>query len=377
MADMNDGQERTEQPSAKRLLEARQKGQVPRSRELNTFLSLFFGAVGLLVMGETIADRFINLSSEGLKFERAAVFAAETPVTALGDAISTALFYLLPYFGLMLVSVFVGPLIMGGWSFSPSSISFKLEKLNPLSGLKRIFSANSLMELLKAMAKFIVLLGAAWIVFNMFFEQLLSLGGLPPTQAIVRSVDILVWGFFLLGITLLIVVSIDVPFQLWDHTRKLKMSRQELKDEHKETEGRPEVKAKIRALQRQAAQQRMMQDVPTADVVITNPTHYAVALSYKNDSRAAPMVVAKGKDLLALKIRSVAEENGVVVYSAPPLARALFRHVDIGGEIPHNLYMAVASVLAYVYRLHEYGTSSVDEPENLVIPEEYRDDIEG
>lgn len=377
MADMNDGQERTEQPSAKRLLEARQKGQVPRSRELNTFLSLFFGAVGLLVMGETIAERFINLSSEGLKFERAAVFAEETPVTALGDAISTALFYLLPYFGLMLVSVFVGPLIMGGWSFSPSSISFKLEKLNPLSGLKRIFSANSLMELLKAMAKFIVLLGAAWIVFNMFFEQLLSLGGLTPTQAIVRSVDILIWGFFLLGITLLIVVSIDVPFQLWDHTRKLKMSRQEVKDEHKETEGRPEVKAKIRALQRQAAQQRMMQDVPTADVVITNPTHYAVALSYKNDSRAAPMVVAKGKDLVALKIRSVAEENGVVVYSAPPLARALFRHVDIGGEIPHNLYMAVASVLAYVYRLHEYGASSVDEPENLVIPEEYRDDIEG
>lgn len=376
MSDMNDGQEKTEQPSAKRLQDARKKGQVPRSRELNTFLSLFFGALGLLFMGDTITNRFSNLSRQGLDFDHVAAFAADTPVNALSDAIATAIFYLLPFFALMLLSVFVGPMAMGGWSFSPSSIKFKLEKINPLAGLKRIFSANSLMELVKAMAKFFVLLGAAWIVFNMFFERLLSLGVLAPAQAIIASLEMLLWGFFLLGIALLTVVSIDVPFQLWDHTRKLKMSRQEIKDEHKETEGRPEVKAKIRSLQRQAAQQRMMQDVPTADVVITNPTHYAVALSYKHDSRGAPTVVAKGKDLVALKIRSVAEENKVVIYSAPPLARALFRHVDIGGEIPHNLYMAVATVLAYVYRLNEYGASSVDEPDNLVIPEEFRDDIE-
>jgi flagellar biosynthetic protein FlhB len=376
MAEQNDAQEKTEQPSAKRLREAREKGQVARSMDLNTFLSMLFGAVGLLLMGETLVENFFALSRDLLTFDRATAFASDAPVSVLGESIGTAIYNLLPYLGLMLLSAFVGPLLMGGWNFSMESISFKLDKLNPLSGLKRIFSANSLMELVKSLAKFFVLLGAAWFVFRLFFDQLLSLGSGEYQAAVVNAAEVLLWGFLLLGMSLLLVAAVDVPFKLWDHTRKLKMSRQEVKDEHKETEGRPEVKAKIRALQRQAAQQRMMLDVPTADVVITNPTHFAVALSYKKDGRGAPIVVAKGRDLVAARIRSVAEENGVTIYSEPPLARALFRHVEIGGEIPAKLYMAVAIVLAYVYRLNEPGAGVVQEPDAVEIPEEYRVDSE-
>lgn len=374
MAEDQTSQERTEQPTEKRKNESRKKGQVPRSRELNTMLSLMFGALGLMVLGSSISTSMVGFVESSFSLSRQVVFDKEMAPIHLIGAMMSALIILTPFFLVMVVGSFMGPLIMGGWSFSPSSMAFKFEKLNPLNGLKRVFSAKGLVELLKTLFKFVVLSAITVILFNIYIDEIISLGHLPPQQAFIEMVQLLNWALLILSFGMIFIVMFDVPFELWDHTRKLKMTRQEIKDELKETEGRPEVKSQIRAMQREASQRRMMNDVPTADVVITNPTHFSVALKYKDTPGAAPIVVAKGRDLIAFKIRSVAIEHDVTIFSAPPLARALYASTEIGSEIPQNLYLAVAKVLAYIYQLRmSVSGGSVTPPENLVIPEEYRD----
>ena len=351
MAEEQTGQERTEQPTERRLQEARKKGQVPRSKELNTMLSLLLASISLLVFGGHISQNLMQISVEGFSIPRELAFdTAQLPFQFM-YMVSHALLALSPFMAIMLVSVFAGPLLMGGWSFSLETISFKLEKLDPIKGLARIFSLKGLVELVKALAKFVLLLGAAILVFFSIDQQLLSLASMTPKAAGLEAATILVQVLLILSATTILIVALDVPFELWNHSKQLRMTKQEIKDEMKETDGNPQVKQRIRTLQRQLAESRMMEDVKTADVVITNPTHYAVALQYLDRPGSAPKVLAKGKDLTALRIRSIAADCDIPIFEAPPLARALYRSTEIGYEIPHVLYMAVARVLAYVFQL--------------------------
>lgn len=375
MAEQQDFQERTEQPTQRRLDEARKKGQIPRSRELNTLLSLLLAALGFMLLGRHLVAGLRQLVSNGLSLERAIVFDAGLIVPHFGAAALDAVLVLAPFFALMVAGAFIGPLGMGGWVFSWSAVSFKLEKISPVKGIKRIFSAKGLLELAKALAKFLLVAAAALLLFDLLLDELLFLGSLPVEQALASTVWMFLWSLLALSSVLALIALVDVPFQLWDHHRQLKMARQEIKDELKETEGRPEVKGRIRSLQREAAQRRMMEAVPTADVVITNPTHYAVALKY-HQHQGAPVVVAKGKDLLATQIRVRAAQYGVLIFSAPPLARALYASTELNQQIPENLYLAVAKVLAYVYQLNNlgYGERIPDQPDDLPVPDEYRND---
>lgn len=369
MAEEQTGQERTEQPTERRLQEARKKGQVPRSRELNTMLSLMLAAIALLVLGGNISRNIMNISVEGFSVSRELIFdPSQLPYQFMHMA-SQALLALLPFMAVMLVGVFAGPLMMGGWSFSLETIAFKSEKLNPIKGLARIFSLKGLVELAKALAKFLLLLGAAILIFFSIDQQLLSLASMNPKAAGVEAVTVLVQVLLILSATTILIVALDVPFELWNHSKQLRMTKQEVRDEMKETDGNPQVKQRIRTMQRQLAESRMMEDVKTADVVITNPTHYAVALQYLDRPGSAPRLVAKGKDLTALRIRAIATEHDIPLFEAPPLARALYRSTEIGHEIPHVLYMAVARVLAYVFQLKNAGpTDYVPKPDDLDIP---------
>ena len=371
MAEEQTGQERTEQPTERRLQEARKKGQVPRSKELNTMLSLLLASISLLVFGGHISQNLMQISVEGFSVPRELAFdTAQLPFQFMYMA-SQALLALSPFMAIMLVSVFAGPLLMGGWSFSLEAISFKLEKLDPIKGLARIVSLKSLVELTKALAKFVLLLGAAILVFFSIDQQLLSLSSMTPKAAGLEAATILVQVLLILSATTILIVALDVPFELWNHSKQLRMTKQEIKDEMKETDGNPQVKQRIRTLQRQLAESRMMEDVKTADVVITNPTHYAVALQYLDRPGSAPKVLAKGKDLTALRIRSIAADCDIPIFEAPPLARALYRSTEIGYEIPHVLYMAVARVLAYVFQLkNATPTDYVPKPTDFDIPVE-------
>ena len=371
MAEEQTGQERTEEPTERRLQESRKKGQVPRSKELNTMLSLLLAAISLLVFGGYISQNLMQISVEGFSIPRELAFdTAQLPFQFMYMA-SQALLALSPFMAIMLVSVFAGPLLMGGWSFSLETISFKLEKLDPIKGLARIVSLKSLVELTKALAKFVLLLGAAILVFFSIDQQLLSLSSMTPKAAGLEAATILVQVLLILSATTILIVALDVPFELWNHSKQLRMTKQEIKDEMKETDGNPQVKQRIRTLQRQLAEGRMMEDVKTADVVITNPTHYAVALQYLDRPGSAPKVLAKGKDLTALRIRSIAADCDIPIFEAPPLARALYRSTEIGYEIPHVLYMAVARVLAYVFQLkNATPTDYVPKPTDFDIPVE-------
>ncbi|MFK8047085.1 MAG: flagellar biosynthesis protein FlhB [Halioglobus sp.] len=374
MADQQSSQERTEQPTEKRKLDSKKKGQVPRSRELNTMLSLLFGGLGLVVLGDTIAKDFIALFESTLRFDRALAFDKEVMAVRFVSTAVSAVIVLSPLFALMVVGALIGPLMVGGWSFNVASMAFKLEKISPAKGIKRVISAKGAMELIKALLKFLFLSATALLLFNFLLEDILLLGRKPPEQAFIEAVSMLQWSLVLLSLAMIFIVVFDVPFELWNHNQQLKMTRQEIKDEMKESEGRPEVKGRIRNLQREISQRRMMEAVPTADVVITNPTHFAVALKYESVDGGAPTVLAKGRDLIALKIRSLAEENDVAIFSAPPLARALYSSAEIGEEIPQNLYLAVAKVLAYIYQVRIAGGEQfATRPDDIEIPEEYRD----
>ena len=369
MAEEQTGQERTEQPTERRLQEARKKGQVPRSRELNTMLSLILASIALLVLGGGISRNIMQISVEGFSISRELAFDANQLPFQFMYMASQTLLALSPFMAVMLVAALAGPLMMGGWSFSLETISFKLEKLNPVKGLARIFSLKGLVELVKALAKFVLLIGAAILVFFTIDQQLLSLTSMSPKAAGIEAVSVLVQVLLILSATTILIVALDVPFELWNHQKQLRMTKQEVKDEMKETDGNPQVKQRIRTMQRQLAESRMMEDVKTADVVITNPTHYAVALQYLDRPGSAPRLVAKGKDLTALRIRSIATEHDIPLFEAPPLARALYRSTEIGHEIPHVLYMAVARVLAYVFQLKNAGpTDYVPKPDDLDIP---------
>lgn len=325
------------------------------------------GAASLLLMAAPLGSQLSQSFASGLALDRGTLFDSHSMVNALASSISEALLVLAPFVGILLFAVFASASAIGGWSFSTQALAFKFERLNPVKGIKRIFSANSLNELIKAMAKFglVGVIAVGWLWWSV--DELLTLGRQPIKSAITGALQICGVSFLVVSCGLTLIAAADVPFQLWNFKKKMRMTRQEVRDEFKETDGRPEVKARLRALQQQIATGRMMEDVPDADVIITNPTHYAVALKYDDSSMSAPRVLAKGRDLVARRIREVAAEHGVALFSAPPLARALFRTADIGQEIPAGLYNAVAQVLAYIYQLRETLKPGMRYPEPPVI----------
>lgn len=365
MAESEDGQEKTEDPTPKRLRDAKEKGQIARSRELNTVAVTLVAAVGLWMMGPTIVDDLGRIMEFTFQPTRDQVFDTSALLEFFGRAVWAAFELTLPFLTLMTVIALFAPMSLGGWMFSGQALIPKGERINPLKGIKRIVSVRGLMELGKALAKFLLVASIGYGLFEFLREDILGLAAEPLTSAISHAGEMLALAFIVLSAGLIVVALIDVPFQIWDHTQKLKMTRQEVKDEMKQTEGKPEVKQKMRQMQQEMTQRRMMEDVPGADVVITNPTHYAVALRYDPDAGGAPVLVAKGQDMIALQIRKVADGNGVEIFEAPPLARAIYYHTEIDDEIPSSLYVAVAQVLAYVFQLRaarNAGEPSPDRP---------------
>lgn len=373
MAGNDDGQERTEQASFKRLEEAREKGQIARSRELNTLVVLMAAAGGMWFLGNSLMADLAAFMRHALQFERAQVFDSKVPTHALQQSLFNALDIMTPLLICLVLAASLAPLLLGGWSFSAKALRFDAAKLNPIKGLGKLFSAHSAMELVKAIIKCILLgaVTAAWLWQHT--QSLLNLSNETVTPALMHAGDLLISAFFIICAGLIIVAAVDAPFQLWNHAKQLKMTRQEVRDEGKETEGSPEVKGRIRTLQREMAKRRMMAEVPKADVIITNPTHYAVALRYDQNKMRAPKLVAKGADLIAQQIRNVGQAAGVQIISAPTLARAVYFHTELEEEIPAGLYMAVAQLLAYVYQLR-HGRDARPPLPDFPIPEEYKKD---
>ncbi|MFA5678496.1 MAG: flagellar biosynthesis protein FlhB [Pseudomonas sp.] len=371
------GQERTEDPTAKRQKESREKGQVARSKELNTLAVVMVAAVGLLMLGPQIVRGLMDLMVFNFTIEREALYNTDSMGLHLFASVKHGFGALAPFMVMVLVAALVGPVLLGGWLFSAKLLAPKGERLNPLAGIKRMFSLKSLVELLKALAKFLVVLVMALVVLNMRTDDLLALGNEPLPTAIAHSGWVLGTSLVLLACSLILIAAVDVPFQIWDNKQKTLMTKQEVRDEYKDSEGKPEVKSRVRQLQREMAERRMMGEVPKADVVITNPTHYAVALKYDPVNSGAPVVIAKGADFLAQKIREVATENDVIILESPPLARAVYYSTELEHPIPAGLYLAVAQVLAYVYQIRQHQQGKGQRPGPMPeppIPDDLRRD---
>jgi flagellar biosynthetic protein FlhB len=363
------GQERTEEPTPKRRREAREKGEIARSRELNTTLVMLAGVTGLYVFGGYMGEGLYTVIDTNFRFDRSVAFDTMAPVRMLHQAIGQGLLIVAPFALLMLLAALGGSTVLGGWSFSGKAMAPKLEKMNPIKGLQRMFGMRSLMELVKALAKVSVVGAVGGIFLYSFQDDFRLLADAPLESGIAEGVRLFFLAFLLLSAALALVAAVDVPYQLYETTKKLRMTKQEIKDEYKETEGKPEVKGRIRQLQRELARGRMLEKVPTADVVVTNPTHFAVALKYDQLKMRAPKVVAKGTDLVAARIRELAAENKVPIFEAPPLARALYHTTQLDREIPGGLYLAVAQVLAYIYQLRSMSGQRPQRPQPEIPPD--------
>lgn len=371
----SDGSDRSEEPTEKKLREAREKGQVARSRELTTTVMLLASAVGLLLFGTMIVESLMTVMYSSFTTSREQLFDTTHMTTAFQDAISYALLMLSPFLVLMLVAAVVGSIAVSGWNFSLQALAPKFSKLNPLSGMKRILGPQGLMELAKALAKFFVITGSGVFVLYSVTGLVLNLGLEPVETAISHAGTLITWTFLAVSLSTILIAAVDVPFQLWNHKRQLKMTKQEVKQENKDVHGSPELKGRIRRTQMEMAMKRMMEAVPKADVIITNPTHFAVAVKYDQDKMRAPVVVAKGADYVAFEIRRIAQENNVPILSSPPLARAIYHTTEIDSEIPEGLYLAVARVLAYIFHLRRTASSvNPDDLEmsDLPIPEDMK-----
>ncbi|KZX66025.1 flagellar biosynthetic protein FlhB [Vibrio sp. HI00D65] len=372
----SDVQERTEDATPRRLQQAKEKGQVARSKELASASVLIVGAVALMWFGESMAKALFEVMQRLFSLSRDEIFDTNKLLEIAGGSLVNLLF---PLF-LILITLFIAAVIgaagVGGINFSMQAAMPKASKLNPLSGIKRMFGLQSWVELIKSILKVALVSGMAVYLIQASQHDLMQLSMDVYPQNIFHALDILLNFILLISCSLLIVVAIDIPFQIWQHADQLKMTKQEVKDEFKDTEGKPEVKGRIRMLQREAAQRRMMADVPQADVIVTNPEHFSVALRYKQNQDKAPIVVAKGVDHMAMKIREIAREHDIYIVPAPPLARALYHTTELEQQIPDGLFTAVAQVLAYVFQLKQYRKRGGERPKlqdsNMPIPPDLR-----
>ncbi|TBU74584.1 flagellar biosynthetic protein FlhB [Pseudomonas daroniae] len=377
MAESESGAEKSEEPTEKRLRESREKGQIARSRELNTFAIMLAGTGGLLATGGGLGIALLDVMRGNFVLSREDLFDERNMGLLLAASGQVAMEALVPLFVTLLIASIVGPIALGGWLFSAKAMAPKFSRMNPLAGLKRMFSVKALVELLKALAKFILILVVALVVLSMDRDDLMAIANEPIESAIMHAAQVVGWSALWMSLGLILIAAVDVPFQLWDNKKKLKMTKQEVRDEYKDSEGKPEVKQRIRQLQREMAERRMMQAVPQADVVITNPTHFAVALKYDPAKGQAPVLLAKGGDFTALKIREIAQEHNVMLLESPALARSIYHTTELDQEIPAGLYLAVAQVLAYVYQIRQYQAGKGKRPtplKDLPIPPDLRRD---
>ncbi len=372
-AENQDGQEKSEEPTAKRLQESKQKGEVPRSRELNTTLILMASAIGLLTMGRGIGDGLAEIVRSSLSIDRRMIYEPMMAIKNLFSTLLDAFILISPLISLMVISVFLSPMMIGGFTFSAKKIKPKLSNMSPLKGAKKLFGTQGLMELAKSLLKVGLVGGLGALLIIKLFDDILRIGHYEFATAYSKTTEMTAWYFLAVCSTIIIISAIDIPFQIWQHKKQQRMTKKEVKEERKSTEGSPEVKSKIRGLQMEAAMRRMMEEVPKADVVITNPTHYAIALKYEDGKMGAPKLVAKGTELVAARIREIAAENEVPIVSAPPLARAIYFSTELEQEIPSRLYLAVAQILAYIYQLKQAtsaGMQTPDLPTDLDVPDD-------
>jgi flagellar biosynthesis protein FlhB len=367
MAENENGAEKTEQPTSKRLEEARKQGQVPRSSELSAAAVVLTVGTGLHFLGGYMGGRLNGLMSSSLSLTREQSVDESLMFPTLTREVAYGLIACGPLLGLTMVAALLAPMLLGGWNLSFEALIPNFTRLNPMSGFARMFSSRGVVELGKAFAKFILVALVAIFLLRQKSHELMGLGMEPIRVGIAHAISLTGYAFLMLAGTLGLIAAADVPWQLYQHTKGLRMTREEVRQEMKENDGSPEVKGRIRQMQREIAKRRMMQDVPKADVVITNPTHFAVAIRYDEKKMRAPTVVAKGADVIAARIREVATESLVPIFEAPPLARALFKSVEIGGEIPASLYVAVAQVLTYIYQLKTAGRSGMHPPQKPAI----------
>jgi flagellar biosynthetic protein FlhB len=370
-------EDKTEEPTGKRLEDAKKKGQIARSRELNTFAMMIVSASLLLMQGEKIGHELLAMMRTEFQLSRASIFDPATIIVHFKQTMIDGVVMFAPFFALMIVVAIIAPISMGGWLFSWDAVSPKFGKMDPIKGIPRLFAMRGQIEMLKAMLKILLVFGVAVALYRSYITELLGLDAEPLEQSVGHALNIIGMCFLLLSASLVVIAMVDVPYQLWDHNKKLKMTLQEIKDEHKESEGSPEVKGRQRRMQMDMAQNRMMAEVPKADVIVTNPSHYAVALKYDQSSNSAPKLVAKGVDLIAAQIRNVAIGADVPLVASPPLARALYYSTELDREIPQGLYLAVAQILAYVYQLkaaQKNDWRAPLPPEDINVPDEFKRD---
>ena len=375
MADDSDA-EKTEDPTAKRQEDARKKGQIARSKELGTTGVLVAAAASLLMFGEGLAIALMNVMKSQFTLDRDAIYDSTKTFKAMGEIISEISMPMFAIFAFILLAAFVANSLLGGINFSWQAMAPKLNKMSPAKGFKRMFGSQALVELIKSILKVAVVAFVGIMLIKIYIHDILylSIQDLPGNTH--EATLLLAWIFMGLCCSTLVIAMVDVPFQIWNHNKQLKMSKQEVKDEYKSTEGNPEIKGRIRQAQREISQRRMMKEVPNADVVVTNPTHYSVAIKYDVNKSMAPYVVAKGADLMAMQIRKIAKEKEVPIVITPLLTRSIYYTTDLNQEIPEQLFVAVAQVLAYVYQLDLYnkgkGSKPKDLSRNLPIPTELR-----
>ncbi len=362
------GLERTEPASPRRREQAREDGQVARSHELSKLALLLTAGGTFWFMGMGLADSLSTMMRLGFQMERAAVFDPDQMLLRFKDMAFQVMLAFAPLLALLALAAIGSSLLLNGWLVSAKPLIPDLTRLDPLKGVLRILSWGGVNEMLKALVKSLLVGGVTtWVMWG-DSDALLSLAAEPLATGMPHLMHLLGISFLLISASMILIVAIDVPFQIWSHEKKLRMTREEVRRENKETEGDPQIKAHIRSQQREMARRRMMAEIPKADVVVTNPTHYAVALRYQEGAMGAPRVVAKGAHLLAWRIRELAQEHRVPILQAPPLARALYRHTELGDEIPAVLYAVVAEVLAYVYQLRRHWQEGGPEPKQPELP---------
>jgi len=363
--------EKTESASPRRLEKAREEGDVPRSKDLATCTILLGGGLAFLMMGGGLMRELRMMVTGALTLSREEVFDMSLLLERNISRIYEVILAFSPIALMLMIIALASPLLIGGWLFSTKALEPNFGKMNPLKGLKNMVSVRALVELVKAVGKTVLVGGVAWMVVGTQIEEIMSLGSQSAKVGAEHMGEIILVTFLSTVGALVIIAAIDAPYQMWHYANKLKMTKEEVRQEHKDSEGNPEIKAKIRQQQREMARRRMMAEVPTADVVVTNPTRYAVALRYKEGSMGAPVVVAKGMGLIAARIREIAGEHNIPMMEAAPLARALYSHADLEREIPQSLYTAVAEVLAYVYQLRafkRFGGKRPTKPKKIDVP---------
>lgn len=377
MAENEDGQEKTEDPSEKRLRESREKGQVPRSKELGTLLMMLISALWLLWLGAGMIESFEVMLKGGLTLDRDHAFDMKKAGELIFAQVEAGLWLIIPFLLAMGVVAVIANILVGGWNFSTQVWVPKFDKLDPIKGIGRMVSMNALVELVKALLKFLMLTVVAVLFVYSVLHELMLLGREASEPGLAHAGTLLVQAFLVMTLGLIVIALIDAPYQLWHHNEQMKMTQQEVKEEFKQTEGNPEIKGRIRRMQREMAMRRMMQDVPKADVIITNPEHYAVALQYDMDSMREPLVLATGIDFNAAQIRTIAQQHDIPIVRSPALARALYYNAEAGRPIPVSLFAAVAQVLSYVFQLKEKRIASLPDLTRVAVPAELKQSPDG